>query len=152
MTVNVFQYSKRRRYFFFQILSLRFYYSKVYRVIFYSYKKLIHLSSTRRLHHPHAFFHFSFPYFPNPPSQVPSPPNPTHQPTRRRTEKKNRVEATFAAMAGDPPTAAEKETLVSSFIEITAGQTLETATQFLQVRFPLSSPQNHPYSIQSGLM
>ncbi|AQK47129.1 Plant UBX domain-containing protein 7 [Zea mays] len=36
-------------------------------------------------------------------------------------------------MAGDPPTAAEKETLVSSFIEITAGQTLETATQFLQM-------------------
>jgi hypothetical protein len=41
-------------------------------------------------------------------------------------------------MAGDPPTAAEKETLVSSFLEIAAGQTPETATQFLLVRFPLS--------------
>ncbi|KAL6651600.1 hypothetical protein ACP70R_010525 [Stipagrostis hirtigluma subsp. patula] len=36
-------------------------------------------------------------------------------------------------MAGDPPTAAEKETLVSSFLEIAAGQTPETATQFLQM-------------------
>jgi len=44
-------------------------------------------------------------------------------------------------MAGDPPTAAEKETLVSSFLEIAAGQTPETATQFLQVWFP-PFPQN----------
>ncbi|KAL5213994.1 hypothetical protein ABZP36_003146 [Zizania latifolia] len=36
-------------------------------------------------------------------------------------------------MAGAPPTAAEKETLVSSFLEIAAGQTPETATQFLQM-------------------
>ncbi|CAN6229994.1 unnamed protein product [Urochloa humidicola] len=36
-------------------------------------------------------------------------------------------------MAGDPPTAAEKEALVSSFLEIAAGQTPETATQFLQM-------------------
>ncbi|WVZ87636.1 hypothetical protein U9M48_034243 [Paspalum notatum var. saurae] len=36
-------------------------------------------------------------------------------------------------MAGDPATAAEKETLVSSFLEIAAGQTPETATQFLQM-------------------
>jgi hypothetical protein len=47
-------------------------------------------------------------------------------------------------MAGDPPTAAEKETLVSSFLEIAAGQTPETATQFLQVRLPLSSKTNPP--------
>ncbi|CAL5014235.1 unnamed protein product [Urochloa decumbens] len=36
-------------------------------------------------------------------------------------------------MAGDPPTAAEKEALVSSFLEIASGQTPETATQFLQM-------------------
>nr|AEV41122.1 putative UBX domain-containing protein [Oryza officinalis] len=36
-------------------------------------------------------------------------------------------------MAGAPPTAAEKESLVSSFLEIAAGQTPETATQFLQM-------------------
>ncbi|KAG2575560.1 hypothetical protein PVAP13_7KG383400 [Panicum virgatum] len=36
-------------------------------------------------------------------------------------------------MAGDPPTAAEKEALVSSFLEIAAGQTPDTATQFLQM-------------------
>jgi hypothetical protein len=37
-------------------------------------------------------------------------------------------------MAGAPPTEAEKESLVTSFLEIAAGQTPETATQFLQVR------------------
>ncbi|WVZ87630.1 hypothetical protein U9M48_034237 [Paspalum notatum var. saurae] len=42
-------------------------------------------------------------------------------------------------MAGDPATAAEKETLVSSFLEIAAGQTPETATQFLQVHQPPTS-------------
>nr|CAB3486127.1 unnamed protein product [Digitaria exilis] len=36
-------------------------------------------------------------------------------------------------MAGDPPTAADKEALVSCFLEIAAGQTRETATQFLQM-------------------
>uniref|UniRef100_A0A0D9WAZ1 UBX domain-containing protein n=1 Tax=Leersia perrieri TaxID=77586 RepID=A0A0D9WAZ1_9ORYZ len=36
-------------------------------------------------------------------------------------------------MAGAPPTAAERESLVSSFLEIAAGQTPETATQFLQM-------------------
>ncbi|KAL6844164.1 hypothetical protein ACP4OV_025837 [Aristida adscensionis] len=36
-------------------------------------------------------------------------------------------------MAGDPPTPSERETLVSSFLEIAAGQTPETAAQFLQM-------------------
>ncbi|EEE61882.1 hypothetical protein OsJ_16574 [Oryza sativa Japonica Group] len=36
-------------------------------------------------------------------------------------------------MAGAPPTEAEKESLVTSFLEIAAGQTPETATQFLQM-------------------
>lgn len=43
-------------------------------------------------------------------------------------------------MAGDPPTPAEKDALVSSFLEIAAGQTPHTATQFLQVRASSSSP------------
>ena len=47
-------------------------------------------------------------------------------------------------MAGDPPTAAEKEALVSSFLEIAAGQTPDTATQFLQVRLPLPLPLPPP--------
>ncbi|RWW30329.1 hypothetical protein GW17_00005094 [Ensete ventricosum] len=34
------------------------------------------------------------------------------------------------------PTAVDKQQLVSSFLEIALGQTPETATQFLQVRFP----------------
>jgi hypothetical protein len=42
-------------------------------------------------------------------------------------------------MAGAPPTPAEQDALVSSFLEIAAGQTPHTATQFLQVRL-LSSP------------
>ncbi|XP_062227086.1 plant UBX domain-containing protein 7-like isoform X2 [Phragmites australis] len=36
-------------------------------------------------------------------------------------------------MAGDSTTVAEKETLISSFLEIAAGQTPETAAQFLQM-------------------
>ncbi|XP_051220152.1 plant UBX domain-containing protein 7 [Lolium perenne] len=36
-------------------------------------------------------------------------------------------------MAGAPPTAAEQDALVSSFLEIAAGQTPHTATQFLQM-------------------
>ncbi|KAF7012182.1 hypothetical protein CFC21_026400 [Triticum aestivum] len=36
-------------------------------------------------------------------------------------------------MAGAPPTPAEKDALVSSFLEIAAGQTPHTATQFLQM-------------------
>jgi len=57
-------------------------------------------------------------------------------------------------MAGDPPTAAEKEALVSSFLEIAAGQTPDTATQFLQVRLPLPPPPKpNPFifwAIRSG--
>jgi len=75
---------------------------------------------------------------PNPTLAV--PPNPPHQQTAGEGKKKS-SRGDFAAMAGDPPTAAEKETLLSSFLEIAAGQTPETATQFLQVWFP-PSPQN----------
>ncbi|RLM65788.1 plant UBX domain-containing protein 7 [Panicum miliaceum] len=69
-----------------------------------------------------------------------SPPNPhspshrtllTNRPQEKRGEKSRRGD--YAAMAGDPPTAAEKEALVSSFLEIAAGQTPDTATQFLQL-------------------
>lgn len=95
-----------------------------------------------------------FPYFPllpipispNPPTRPTLAARPTDRtlltPTHRRRKggerqkKKKSCRGDHAAMAGDPPTAAEREALVSSFLEIAAGQTPETATQFLQVRLP----------------
>uniref|UniRef100_A0A0D3G1H9 UBX domain-containing protein n=2 Tax=Oryza TaxID=4527 RepID=A0A0D3G1H9_9ORYZ len=70
---------------------------------------------------------FPLPLSPTSPTLLAVPPNPTNRRAREGPIPD------FAAMAGAPPTEAEKESLVTSFLEIAAGQTPETATQFLQM-------------------
>uniref|UniRef100_A0A0E0KWL3 UBX domain-containing protein n=1 Tax=Oryza punctata TaxID=4537 RepID=A0A0E0KWL3_ORYPU len=102
-----------------------FFPSKPYCPHYYHLQSYSSPSHRTRLPHP-ARFHFTS--SPPPPHQHSSP---SHQ--TLLTAARARGPPDFAAMAGAPPTAAEKESLVSSFLEIAAGQTPEMATQFLQM-------------------